>query len=219
MKATEKEAEHVMTASPSDGSEFRVGGLIEGRYEIKESLGHGGFAHTWRAWTGTPRQTVSSSSSTQPSRPLLSESLPRRTASGTTCARESTTFVRNLILEYIPGVNFKEYASADLPDAERCRDIALDVLSALGHLHSRDLLHRDVTPSNVIVTPEGRAKLIDFGVASGPTARTVVGTPAFMAPEVRAGRGADARSDLYEFAVTMIYVMLGRFLMRRSRPR
>ena len=66
----------------------------------------------------------------------------------------------------------------------------MDVLAALAHLHSRGLLHRDVTPTNVIITPEGRAKLIDFGVASRPAAQTVVGTPAFMAPEVRAGRGA-----------------------------
>ena len=70
-----------------------------------------------------------------------------------------------LVLEYIPGANLKQYAAVQVPDAERYRDIALDVLAALGHLHDRGLLHRDITPTNVIITPEGRAKLIDFGLS------------------------------------------------------
>ena len=211
-KAIEKESKQkLITVPPGDGSEFRDGGLLEGRYEIKASLGQGGFAHTWRAWD---RDTESDQVIKQ-FHTALSPAAKREFAAADRirhdlCARVYDVRPGYLVLEYIPGVNLKEYGSADLPDAERCRDIALDVLAALGHLHSRDLLHRDVTPTNVIVTPEGRAKLIDFGVASRPAARTVVGTPAFMAPEVRAGRGADARSDLYEFAVTMIYVMLGR---------
>lgn len=212
-KATAEEGkQQVVTVPPSDGSEFRAGGLVEGRYEIKESLGQGGFAHTWRAWDrDTEADRVIKQFYTAISPAAKREFAAADRIRHDLCARVYDVRPGFLVLEYIPGVNLKDYASADLPDAERCRDIALDVLAALGHLHSRDLLHRDVTPTNVIITPEGRAKLIDFGVASRPTAHTVVGTPAFMAPEVRAGRGADARSDLYEFAVTMIYVMLGRF--------
>ena len=112
----------------------------------------------------------------------------------------------------MPGTNLKKFAvgrarltpRATAPSPSTC-------WLRSRHLHAHGLVHRDVTPTNVIVTPEGRAKLIDFGVASAPTATTVVGTPAFMAPELRAGRGADPRSDLYEFGVTMIYTMLGRY--------
>lgn len=212
-KAAEEENKGVvLTALPGDGSEFRVGGLVEGRYEIKESLGQGGFAHTWRAWDrDTESDRVIKQFHTAISPAAKREFAAADRIRHDLCARVYDVRPGYLVLEYIPGVNLKEYASADLPDAGRCRDIALDVLTALAHLHSRDLLHRDVTPTNVIITPEGRAKLIDFGVVSRPAAQTVVGTPAFMAPEVRAGRGAGARSDLYEFAVTMIYVMLGRF--------
>ena len=131
---------------------------------------------------------------------------------GTTCARGSTTFApATWYLSTFRASTSRSTSRLTCQDAERCRDIVLDVLAALGACTLADLLHRDVTPTNVIITPEGRAKLIDFGVSDDRRTTTVVGTPAFMAPEVRGGRGADARSDLYEFAVTMIYVMLGRF--------
>lgn len=201
------------TTSPGNDSEFRVGGLVDGRYEIKASLGQGGFAHTWRAWdrdTESDRVIKQFHSAISPAaakQEFAAADLIRHDL----CARVYDVRPGYLVLEYIPGVNLKEYVSADLPDAERCREVSLDVLTALSHLHSRDILHRDVTPTNVIVTPEGSAKLIDFGVAGRPAGQTVVGTPRFMAPEVRAGRGSDLRSDLYEFAVTMIYAMLGRF--------
>ncbi|HXT89698.1 MAG TPA: protein kinase, partial [Trebonia sp.] len=107
--------------------------------------------------------------------------------------------------------NLKKFAAESPPDAKNYRAIALDLLDGLAYLHAHGMVHRDLTPNNVIVTPDGRAKLIDFGITSRSQATTVVGSPWFMAPEQRAGKGADARSDLYEFGVTMIYAMLGRF--------
>lgn len=209
----EEAARRIITTPPSDASAFRPGGVVEGRYEIKESLGEGGFAHTWRAWDTNAeadrviKQFHKAISPADAKREYAAADRIRHDL----CARVYDIQPGYLVFEYIPGANLKQYASMQVPDAERYRDIALDVLSALGHLHARDLLHRDITPTNVIITPEGRAKLIDFGLAGRPEAGVLAGTPAFMAPEVNVGRSADVRSDLYEFAVTMIYAMLRRF--------
>ena len=210
-------AEQQATAEQKDEmSQFQVGGVIGDRYEIRESLGAGGFAHTWRVWDRIHeadrviKQFHDAITPEDAKREFDAADRVRHDL----CARVYDIHPGDpgyLVLEYIPGTNLKDFATANSPGPLRYRAIAVDVLAALAHLHARELVHRDVTPTNVVITPEGRANLIDFGVASRPRTNTIVGTPAFMAPELRARRGADPRSDLYEFGVTMIYTMLGRY--------
>jgi serine/threonine protein kinase len=206
----------VTAEGADDGSQFHIGGLVAGRYSIQESLGEGGFAHTWRAWDTNAEadRVIKQFHDAAAARTARQEYAAADRIRHDNCARVYDISLHSpgfLVLEYIPGVNLKTFAADHPADAEGYRVIALDILSALAHLHSRNLVHRDVTPTNVIVTPEQRAKLIDFGVAGRPRATTVVGTPPFMAPELRAGQGSDPRSDLYGLAVTMIYTMLGRY--------
>jgi serine/threonine protein kinase/tetratricopeptide (TPR) repeat protein len=99
--------------------------------------------------------------------------------------------------------------------------IGLDVLGALGALHSRGVLHRDLKPSNIFLTEHG-AKLLDFGIArlvSEDVQRTVLsltaehvvlGTPRYMAPEVAAGEAIDARSDLFAVGAILYEMLSGR---------
>jgi serine/threonine-protein kinase len=96
----------------------------------------------------------------------------------------------------------------------RACELALDILSALDHAHGRGVVHRDIKPGNVLVTTEGRAKVIDFGLAKDAEANTiltlsgnVVGTPAFMAPEQAMGEPAGALADLYSTGI-LLYLML-----------
>ncbi|MGI5286545.1 protein kinase domain-containing protein [Nonomuraea polychroma] len=207
--------ERVAVGETGAAEEFRVGGVVADRYQIKESLGRGGFAHTWRAWdTSAEADRVikqfhddAAASHAQQEYKAADRIRHDHCARVYDISRDKPGY---LVLEYIPGDNLRDFAAAGSPNPERYRTIALDVLSALAHLHDRNLVHRDVTPTNVIITPEGRAKLIDFGVAGRPRATTVVGTPPFMAPELRAAQGATVQSDIYGFAVTMIYTMLGR---------
>lgn len=106
-----------------------------------------------------------------------------------------------------------------------------DVCSVLSLLHSRRLVHRDLTPRNVRCTRDQKAKLIDFGamLPMGPC-KQVVGTPAFTAPEVVTLQILDARTDLYSLGATLYYVLTGHLayparnfqVLRdswRSRPR
>ncbi|MDD9971675.1 MAG: protein kinase [Myxococcales bacterium] len=85
-----------------------------------------------------------------------------------------------------------------------------DVCSALALLHSRALVHRDVTPRNIRVAPDGRAKLFDFG-AMAPFGRTqhAIGTPPFVAPETLRRRPLDGRSDLFSLGAVAYRILTG----------
>mgnify|MGYP000367071461 CR=1 FL=1 len=91
-------------------------------------------------------------------------------------------------------------------------NITLQVLSALHYAHEKGLVHRDIKPGNVMINREGKAYLLDFGIAvlgeigSSTGTKVAVGTPEYMAPEQFRGR-ADKRSDLYSVGV-MLYEML-----------
>ncbi|HEX4474517.1 MAG TPA: serine/threonine-protein kinase, partial [Polyangiaceae bacterium] len=96
---------------------------------------------------------------------------------------------------------------APVPWREACV-LLHDVCSSLALLHSRRLVHRDVSPRNVRCTAEGRAKLIDFG-AMVPMGRgaAIVGTPAYLAPEVLNRSSVDARTDLFSLGATLYYAL------------
>jgi hypothetical protein len=97
-----------------------------------------------------------------------------------------------------------------LPWREVC-SLARDACSALALLHSRQLLHRDVSPKNVQRTADGRAKLLDFGAMTvmGPT-KTLVGTPPFVPPEASLQQSLDGRSDLYALGGTIYFALTRR---------
>ncbi len=113
-----------------------------------------------------------------------------------------------------------------LPDSVQ---IGLEMLAALEALHRRGITHRDLKPSNVFLTPHG-VKVLDFGVAlpqpdDGSVTRlpltnpgTILGTPAYMAPEQREGKPADARSDIYSFGSVLYEMVTGaRVAFQRRR--
>jgi serine/threonine protein kinase/tetratricopeptide (TPR) repeat protein len=128
-----------------------------------------------------------------------------------------------LVLEFVPGESLaRTLANGPLPET-RARAIALDVTEALQSAHEKGIVHRDLKPGNVVITPRGRAKVLDFGLAHvmpGATGLTqsapisgssaLVGTVPYMSPEqVREGR-ADARSDLYALGALLFEMTSGK---------
>ena len=96
-------------------------------------------------------------------------------------------------------------------------DVVLQVSRALGALHKKNIVHRDVKPENIIVQRDGTVKVLDFGLArcleGGQTVTktgVVVGTPAFMSPEVCCGRPIDPRTDVFSVGVLFIACLEGR---------
>jgi eukaryotic-like serine/threonine-protein kinase len=120
-----------------------------------------------------------------------------------------------IILEYIDGWSLVEYlerhcARSQKPDIELAVFIASRVCRALQYVFEKAaIVHRDVSPSNIMMTREGTVKLIDFGIAtrSGTQDRTLTGKPAYMAPEMVLEMRADNRSDLFSLG-TVLFEML-----------
>ena len=109
-----------------------------------------------------------------------------------------------LVWELVEGPSLLEVLRGGAPPGDRAMvRIGQDVMSALAHAHARGVVHRDVKPANILIGPDGRALLSDFGIArlSGESGLTmtggVVGTVAYMAPEQARGEGAGPASDVY----------------------
>ena len=98
-----------------------------------------------------------------------------------------------------------------LPWKQAC-ELLRDVASSLAVLHSRRLLHRDISLRNVRLTSSGRAKLLDFGAMTpmGPC-KHMVGTPPFVPPESLQLQALDARADLYSLGALAYYMLTGRY--------
>ncbi|HXV63772.1 MAG TPA: serine/threonine-protein kinase [Vicinamibacteria bacterium] len=115
-----------------------------------------------------------------------------------------------LVTEYGPGTTLSDrLAEGGLPPKE-VMTLGEQLAAGLEAAHERGIVHRDLKPSNIRILPDGRLKILDFGLAKlvGPSSdsaatfskletQTFAGTPHYMAPEQRAGRPADARSDIY----------------------
>ncbi|HEX5609816.1 MAG TPA: serine/threonine-protein kinase [Solirubrobacterales bacterium] len=112
-----------------------------------------------------------------------------------------------LVMQLVPG----ETLAARLESGGKveCDQLARELLGALTHIHAVGVLHRDIKPGNIILEPDGTAKLIDFGIAlpRDATALTstglVLGTERYAAPEVMEGQAATERSDLYSCGVVL----------------
>jgi hypothetical protein len=111
-------------------------------------------------------------------------------------------------MELLDGGDLREHAP--LPWARACQ-IFHEVCSSLALLHSRRLIHRDISPRNIRCTRRGGAKLIDFGaMLPMGLCQQVVGTPAFAAPEVVQGLPLDARVDLFSLGATLYFALTGK---------
>jgi len=126
---------------------------------------------------------------------------------------------RFFVLEFVDGMSLRELVRTypeGKCDTQTILRISMDVCSALQYAHSQGVLHRDIKPENILITEEGTTKLMDFGLAKmlGEPSITqegiIVGTVAYVAPEIALGKGADDRSDLYSFGAVLYEALTGK---------
>lgn len=119
-----------------------------------------------------------------------------------------------LVMEYVPGRTLRDLMRDEAPmPAYRALELLEQVLIALSAAHAAKIIHRDVKPENVLITPDGEVKVADFGLARAVSAATtatggtLIGTVSYLAPEIVTNDGTDARSDVYACGA-MLYEML-----------
>jgi serine/threonine protein kinase len=123
----------------------------------------------------------------------------------------------HLKLEYIPGSPLRHLAPTFHGSMDACLRVGYQVLEALAYLGARNLIHRDVSPNNILVPDEEteKVKLIDFGLATAESdASSAVGTPRYRAPEVERGARWTPSCDLYSLAVVLFELLVGRLPYR-----
>ena len=121
-----------------------------------------------------------------------------------------------LVMRHVAGRTLNRIVDANGPlEHGAALELALDLLEGLAALHAEGLVHRDVKPSNVLVDLDGRAVLLDLGVAidrrrpAVTPSHMTAGTLAYMAPEQKLTGHADGRSDVYQVGLLLLYAVLG----------
>ncbi|MHC4596194.1 MAG: protein kinase domain-containing protein [Planctomycetota bacterium] len=126
-----------------------------------------------------------------------------------------------LILEYVPGETLAERIAKKPLKLEEALSIALQIAEAVSAAHENGVVHRDLKPGNIKITPEGKVKVLDFGLAKAvsrePSERDtavtqpgrVIGTPAYMSPEQARGKSTDHRTDIWSFGCIMYEMLTG----------
>src|SRR4051812_33296631 len=122
-----------------------------------------------------------------------------------------------IVFEYVEGETLKQrIARIGALDVQESIAYAIEIARGLSIAHSRNLVHRDIKPQNVLIDDEGRAKLTDFGISrqleqDGMTATgRVLGTTDYVAPEQAMGHAADPRSDIYSLGVVLYEMLIGQ---------
>ena len=131
-----------------------------------------------------------------------------------------------LVMKYIEGITLKARITSSSPGNEEVLRVVESVGAALSYAHKHGILHRDVKPSNVILSSDGQIYLADFGLAriaqSGETTLTsdmVIGTPQYISPEQALGKkDLDEGTDIYSFGVMMYEMVVGRVPFSADTP-
>jgi eukaryotic-like serine/threonine-protein kinase len=132
-----------------------------------------------------------------------------------------------LVLDYVEGETLRAILAREKRiELGRAIDLARQLAAAMAYAHGRSVFHRDLKPENLLVTPDGRLVVTDFGIALMAGARrltyrwftSAVGTPDYMAPEQVQGKRGDARTDVYAMGVILFEMLAGRVPWEGDSP-
>ncbi len=208
------------------GRDFGPGTIVAGRFRIVELLGRGGMGEVYRADDLTLDQPVALkflpvALAGDPvwSAQLRQEvRLAREITHPNVCRIHDFTLAGDdsfISMEYVDGEDLRVLLKriGHVP-ADRALEIARQLCAGLAAAHARGVLHRDLKPSNVMIDGRGRARILDFGLATVRSTLTPAdirsGTPAYMAPEQLSGREVSVRSDVYALGLVLYELFTGR---------
>jgi serine/threonine protein kinase len=202
------------------------GRVLGGRYALGARLGAGGMGQVYRARDRVLERTVAvkvlSAASTEDLELVARFGREARAAAALNHPNIVAVFdsgadgdLHYLVMEYVEGQSLAELLRrVGMLEPGRVADVGRQVCQALAAAHAAGLVHRDITPGNVLVDPAGLVKVADFGIAKLAAATTmtgdkVLGTAAYQAPEQAQGRPVDGRSDLYSLGCVLYALLTG----------
>ena len=228
--------EHTVTATEQgdgdgdDGSGLRVKvGDVVGRHFLVAELGRGGMGRVFAAHDGGLDRTVAIKFITVVNEAMIERFLAEARVTAR-CTHPNIVGVHEigrhqglpyLVLEHLAGPSLSRLVRGERLPLPRVVAIMTAVARALGCAHSHGIVHRDLTPSNIVVLPDGTVKVLDFGIAAYATTssdgelaaarrpREVAGTLRYMAPEQILGGDLDGRADLWAFGVVLHELLAG----------
>lgn len=209
--------------------------VVAGRYLLLGELGRGGMGVVWRAQDQVIGRQVAVKELRLPdaeSAAVFSERALREVRTGgrlndpaivtvyDVVTDGGTTFI---VMELVEAPSLADLVRQRGPmPAAQAAQLGERVLAALQAAHAAGIVHRDVKPANILVAPDGRVKLTDFGIAHAvddprlTTSGMIVGSPAFMAPERVEGREALPASDLWSLGATLFFAVEGSIPFERA---
>ncbi len=215
-------------------------------YRLDEELGHGGMGTIYKAHDLTLDRTVVLKllapdlvlQESSRKRFLREARLASELDHANICTIYETAEVDNeclIAMQYIEGKTLKKVIGGKPLNLDSLFAIALQVADAVAVAHAKGIVHRDIKASNIMITPRGQAKVLDFGLAklvhekgaAGESESasgsddltklgTPLGTPSYMSPEQARGERSDHRSDIYSFGVVLYEMATGRLPFRAS---
>ena len=214
-----------------------IGKLLDNRYEIMEQIGMGGMARVFRALDHRLNRQVAVK--------ILREDLAEDAELRRRFHEESqavamlshpnivavydvsrSSDVEYIVMELIDGITLKQYMQkkGNKLNWREALHFITQIVKALGHAHSRGIIHRDIKPHNIMVLRDGSVKVADFGIARGASGghstltQEALGSVHYISPEQARGSHIDARSDLYSAGVVLYEMITGRLPFEGDTP-
>lgn len=204
-----------------------TGKILGNRYHLLELIGEGGMALVYKAECSLLCRTVA----VKILRPQFAsdsefvERFRREARAAASLSQPNIVGIYDvgqedgidyIVMEYIPGENLKDIIRKEAPlSIDRALDITKQISAALHHAHQRNIVHRDIKPHNILITPDGQVKVTDFGIARAISASSftqagvVVGSVQYSSPEQAKGGVVGPQSDLYSLGCVLYEMLTG----------
>lgn len=213
-----------------------IGKKVGGEFEIVRLIGEGGYGSVYEAMDLTLKRRVAVKLMLRErtSNPEFVEKFLREARTAAQLSHPNIVKIHHvgldkdlqqhfLAMEYVEGQTLGDILQKEGKfDLDKAVDVMIQAANGLGEAHRKNIIHRDIKPGNIMITPKGVVKIADFGLAKiydpDDKASTIIGTPYFMPPEQFEGKARDGRTDIYSLGVTFYYLLTRRRPFDGSTP-
>jgi dienelactone hydrolase len=213
---------------------MKAGTVVAGKYKIIEEIGHGGMGIVYKAEDLKLKRFVALKFLPPhlASAPELRERFLIEAQAAAALAHPNICVIHEvgesgdhpyIAMEFVEGETLRDKLRKGPLPPEAALEIASQVAAGLGEAHGKGIIHRDIKSANIMVTPKGQAKIMDFGLAklrggsSITKSQTTLGTVAYMSPEQAQGEEVDLRTDLWSLGVVFYEMLAGELPFKGDR--